>query len=351
MQVGDTVSLRVATPAGPTDVVGTLLATSAELLTLRRRDGTVTEIAVGSVVTGRVVPPGPARRITVGDLQVAMAAGWRASETGRVGEWLLRAAGGFTGRANSALPVGSPGMPLAAAVDDVSAWYAERGLAPAVQLPRDPAFAAVAAELDDRGWIESGRTLVMTADLGPVLRAAAAGAARAPASGVDVRVDDAPDDGWLAAYRPGSPDRDAGGALPPAARALLTGHDNVVFASVRAGGRCVAIARAAVDRRWAGLSGVEVDPARRRQRLGTAVTAAALREAVTRGARHCSLQVAADNAAAIALWEQLGFAVHHDYVYRTPPSTPPRAAPRALPAPDEHATPPADHGETRVKTR
>jgi hypothetical protein len=50
------------------------------------------------------------------------------------GGWLLRAAGGFTGRANSALATGDPGMPLADAVGEVCRWYTVRGLPALVSL-------------------------------------------------------------------------------------------------------------------------------------------------------------------------------------------------------------------------
>ena len=64
--------------------------------------------------------------ISIRDLEEAAAGGWRAPEETRMkgdwsgqgrwvgdGGWLLRAAAGFTGRANSALAAGDPGMPLA----------------------------------------------------------------------------------------------------------------------------------------------------------------------------------------------------------------------------------------------
>ena len=49
-------------------------------------------------------PPNP--RVT--DLERAAALHWQAPETESLGEWLLRAAAGFTGRANSALPAATP---------------------------------------------------------------------------------------------------------------------------------------------------------------------------------------------------------------------------------------------------
>lgn len=309
MQVGDTVSLRVHTPAGSTEVVGTVLAASADSLTIRRRDGAVVDLDVTDITAGRVVPPSPAQRVDPGDLHRIMAAGWRAAETEPLGDWLLRASGGFTGRANSALTVGDPLLPLEGAVDRVEQWYDARGLPPRIQLPAGAAPPALAGVLDGRGWASAWPTHVMTAELGPVLRPL-------PPSDPDIRIDDTPDEGWLAAYRPDEGREDI---AESAVRALLTNHPDVGFASLREDGRCTAIARAAVDGRWVGLFCVEVVTDRRRSGLATAVSAAALRWAVARGARRAYLQVTVDNDAAQALYERIGFTVHHDYVYRIGP--------------------------------
>ena len=308
MQPGDTVSLRVATPGGPTDLVGVVLALASDTLTLRRRDGAVITVPVADVRAGRVVPPGPAARTPVADLARIAERGWRALEVEPLGEWLLRAAGGFTNRANSVLPVGDPGMPLPAALDRVERWYAGRQLPPKAQVVTGATAPELTALLDERGWVPTWPSQVMVAELGPVLRPAKAD----PLS--EVRLDEQPDDAWFAAYRHEMPGRVDGG-LPPAARTLLTNHDTVTFASIRDGDRCVAIARAAVDGRWVGLFGVEVARDLRRRGLGRRVSLAALRWAVARGARRAYLQVAAENATAIALYAGLGFARHHDYMH------------------------------------
>ena len=57
---------------------------------------------------------------------------WQGTEQAHLGGWLLRAGGGFTGRANSALPLGEPGRPAERAVDEVEAWYWRRGLKPMI---------------------------------------------------------------------------------------------------------------------------------------------------------------------------------------------------------------------------
>ncbi len=41
--------------------------------------------------------------VSIADLELAAAEIWRAPDEGRLGDWLLRAAAGFTSRANSVL--------------------------------------------------------------------------------------------------------------------------------------------------------------------------------------------------------------------------------------------------------
>jgi GNAT superfamily N-acetyltransferase len=308
VQVGDTVSLRVISDAGPTEVVGTVVSARPGRVTVRRRDGSMAELDVTSITHSRVVPPGPARVVSTPDLVRIEDLGWRPLETEELGEWRLRAAHGFTRRANSALVLGNPGLPLGAAVERVAQWYDARGLTPRVQLPERLAPASLPAVLGERGWVPSEPVHVMTADLGPLLRTAA----NDGTPGAEVRLDDEPDEAWLQAYRY------AGTELPPRAVELLTNHPSVLFASVRDGASCAAIARVCVDERWAGVFAVEVAEPYRRRGLARLVSTEALRWAVSRGARRAYLQTSSYNAPAIALYQSLGFAVHHDYLYWQP---------------------------------
>jgi GNAT superfamily N-acetyltransferase len=325
--VGATITLRVSTPVGDVSVVGVVVTASDETWSIRRRDGSLTEVPVASVQARRDVPPSRAQRASVAEVQQVAALGWRALETARLGDWLLRASDGFTGRANSVLTIGDPGRPGRDAVAAVEAWYAERALPPCFQLPEPGASDGVRELLDQRGYTWSPPVHVMTAELGHVLRAADAR--------VDpgaVALDDAPDDAWLATYRR------AEGAPAAAARGVLAGHPAAVFASARSEGRTLAIARAAVDGRWAGLSAVEVAPEARRRGLAVQVTAAVLRWAGTHGARQVYLQTGIPNDPAVTLYQALGFTVHHDYRYangpevRTGAATPPGPRPAGSPA-------------------
>jgi N-acetylglutamate synthase len=304
--LGTTVTLQVTTPVGPIGVVGTLIAADAETWSVRRRDGSVSQIDVGAIVAGRVVPPSRAARAGVAEVERLAALGWRARDLAPLGEWLLRAGGGFTSRANSGLALGDPGMTLDAALEAVESWYAARGLPPRLQVTERDAPIGLTTALDRRGWATSPTVHVMTAELGHVLRAVTS------STDHELRLDEQPDPAWLACYRQDE------GALPPVAYDSLTNHPAAVFASIRAGGRAVAIARAAVDDRWAGLFAVEVEPDHRRLGLGSLASAAALRWAGQRGARRTYVQVLTSNAPAIALYEGFGYAVHHDYHFRFP---------------------------------
>jgi N-acetylglutamate synthase len=103
----------------------------------------------------------------IGDLEVIAAKGWRAPEEERLGRWLLRAAQGFTGRANSALAAGEPGVPLAEAVLAVRRWYAERKLPAMVAVPYPlgrPGDSDTDRFLGQHGWgIRVDPAVVMTA--------------------------------------------------------------------------------------------------------------------------------------------------------------------------------------------
>ena len=231
---------------------------------------------------------------------------WRGLEEQPYGDWLLRAGGGFTGRANSALVVGEPPVPLTDAVAEVTRWYAARGLQPRAQVPSPGAEAADAA-FDTAGWDRSEHNHVLVAPL--------AGWAE-PAVRVDLAP--APDDAWLLGYRyRGTP-------LPPVAPQILVRADEPVFASVRCAPEpapLAAVARGVLEDGWLVVTAVTVDEAHQRRGLATAVMAALGAWAREQGGHSCVLQVASSNAGALALYERLGFTEHHRYHYRLGPTT------------------------------
>lgn len=248
---------------------------------------------------------------TIIDLERAAAAHWRGTQEEWLGDWLLRAAEGFTGRANSVLPLGDPGLPLDEALAAVTQWYRARGLPPMIAVPEpleaDPLGRALDNQLSQRLWLtRPGPAFVMLADL-PL-------GVHADPAGREVRVSDEPDDAWAARYHYRGQDH-----LPPVARKVLTSAEDQSFVSIRSGDDVLAIARVSIADGWAGLTAVEVNPACRRQGLGVAITAAACQEAELRGISHVFLQVEVDNAPAQALYKRLGFRYSHRYHYRVAP--------------------------------
>lgn len=280
------------------DIVGDLAGLDARTAVVETRSGPV-EVALQRIAVARLVPPSTADELA---LESVAARGLRPADGHRLGDWVLRANGGFTHRANSLLPLGRPDRPLDEALRFAHDWYAERELPLLVHIPTR-ARRLLDAELGERGWPASQRTRVLVA--------------RLSAQVVDtdeppVEVAAAPDDAWLAVYRGGH------GRTEPA-RSLLTRHDTVAFASLRLDGRTVAVGRGAVDDGWLGVMAVEVEPGYRRQGLAAAVVAALWRWGVQRDAQRGYLQVSGDNAPALALYEKLGYWVHHDYHCRREP--------------------------------
>lgn len=285
------------------------------MLRITRKNGESVRVAESSLVAGKVVPSAPARRrgpaASYGELARISARAWRPVESERLGEWELRAADGFTRRANSALPLGDPGVPLAEALTAVRGWYAARGLPAYVQTATgaEGAQEPLCAELERRGWVRE-----VTAELwvGPLAPVADPGG---EPSGVVLSRE--ADEAWLSRYR-------RTGVSEAALRVLHSGP-SVWFATVPGGpGAPAAIGRCVVDGRWAGFAAVEVDPARRRRGLATAVMAALARRALDEGASAAWLQVEDGNAGARALYDRMGFAAHHAYHhYRAPESSAP----------------------------
>lgn len=135
-------------------------------------------------------------------------------------------------------------------------------------------------------------------------------------AGAEFRVDDEPDDAWLAMYH-----YRGRGNQPPVSRKLLMSAASQAFASIRSrgGGDVIAIGRLSIADGWAGITAVEVSPGHRRAGLGKALTASVCAEAARRGVRRVFLQVEVDNTAAKALYERCGFRYSHRYHYRIAP--------------------------------
>lgn len=293
-----------------TDALGELVDLTETELTLATAQGTV-RVPLREVHRAKRVPA--ARRppaIDVVALELAANEAWPAPMQARLGSWILRSAGSWTGRANSALAVGDPDRTLEAAIDAVVDWYAARSQPALINAPM-PLAAPVSAALDDRGWTARPLTLVQTALLPALLADAPNGPETPP-----VELADAPSEDWFAMVA------EHKGPLPATARRVLTAVPETVYAQIRdAGGDLLAVARGTVTgpQRWHGISLLQTAPDVRRRGLARQILRAMAGWAAQRGATRAYLQVEERNTAAVALYQRLGFATHHTYLTREKP--------------------------------
>jgi ribosomal protein S18 acetylase RimI-like enzyme len=326
--VGQRVVVRWLLPGetGPTggpaftDVLGTMESWGGGVASVRTAAGDLVQIAVSQIVSGKPVPPRPSARLRVSasDAERRALASWPALEVEALGEWVLRAAGGFSSRANSALADGDPGVDLDEALARVRAFYADRGLPPWAQVIVD---SEVHRALESAGWgparPDEDDTLFQLASVSAALRVVRR---TLPPDVPDVCLSSRADAAWLA-------DDARARTAGPAALAVLEGPADVGFAAVTEPGSDAVVAKGRVargsgrvpgDEDWAGITDIWVSPEHRRRGLGTVVMRALLEWAAERGATTAYLQVRGDNPEAIAAYERLGFLTHHAYRYLTP---------------------------------
>jgi N-acetylglutamate synthase len=229
---------------------------------------------------------------------------WPGLQTLVVDGWLLRLAGGFTKRANSANPL-APGGRFDVVLAEAEALYARQGL-PAIFRLNPLAPPEADAILADRGYQLFDPSLVMTAPLNRI--------------DDDPRVELAPypDADWLAGFARAN-------GVP---RHLQAAHDALVraiacpaaFATLHDGRASAGYGLAVAERGMVGLFDIVVSPAARGCGLGRALTARLLGWGKSVGADQAYLQVRAENSVARKLYASLGFVERYGYHYRVSPA-------------------------------
>ena len=288
-----------------TDVVGRLVEVTEDEAFIERRDGALTRVPLADVVTWKVVPDRPRRTrpassFSPDELSRITSRGWPAIVSEPLGEWELRASGGFTGRANSVAVHGDPGLPFDDALGAVVEFYARHEATPMAQI--------VVGSEHERAFLDAGWAPIADGRPGAIVQVADLGDER-PAD-PEARVSPTADESWLRLY-PRAED-------PVVARGVLEGPRTVGFVAI--GDPVIAIGRVVVTGEWAGVAAVEVVPERRREGLARRVVDTALAWAHERGADKAYLQTMRDNTAALALYAPHGFVDHHEYRYLRPAS-------------------------------
>ena len=315
--------LEEGSQARATDFIGELVARNDDFLIVDTKKQRVKLIRADVIAAKDVPPPasrpGPAHeRVGADDLEVLMAKGWVAPDRAGLGDWVLRSAGGFTGRANSALVVGDPSLPVDKAIDYVERWYAERDAAPLFQLPGAPGFdvadVPAGAALLERGYVAGGGRADWTTVL--VMTGLASAVPPLTTESAPVTADAKLSPEWLMTYGRSR------SVVPGVTESVLTGSDGQLFLSVRdeTSRQLVGIARLAIHPGWAGVFGLWVDPAHRRRGIASTIVSAAAMVARENAMPAIYLQVSSANTDGVAFWQSLGFGVHHDYTYLARPT-------------------------------
>lgn len=227
---------------------------------------------------------------------------WPCRVEDKLGDWVLRAADGFTRRANSCLPIGHSGLPLSDAVAGVEAWYRDHGLEPCFKIVpnADPRLDPL---LRERGWTVATPSRTLIRELGP----------HWPAPAAELSPSPVPDREWLATVSAWD------GESEEKARRhaeLVQRVPSAGFLRWRTSDGIAAVGLVALDGAASFLYDVVVHPDRRGLGIGRAFCTAVLSWSAHHGARSMALQVLESNDVARALYASLGFVDHHAYHYR-----------------------------------
>jgi ribosomal protein S18 acetylase RimI-like enzyme len=238
-------------------------------------------------------------------LEEAAMRAWPALERIDQAGWVVRSAGGYTRRANSAAALAAGAEDLEHRIAWVEEEYASRGLPAIFRVVSGCGPAGLDDLLAAAGYEREGEALVMTLDLPREAR-------RFPHALRAVPVDD-----WLLLYERLSDRGPDGRDLHR--RLLESVHGERLLAALDDGGEVVGCGLGVREGTFAGLFDLAVTPALRGRGHGTRLVHELLRWAAGGDARTAYLQVLTSNAVAIRLYERAGFREAYRYWYRARP--------------------------------
>ena len=223
--------------------------------------------------------------------------------------WWLRYAPNCAWWVGTALPHGEAGPEeLPRRVERAEQFYAAHGATAGFQITPQACPEGLDEVLEERGYRRHSPISLQAATITRVLE-------QVPADALRTRVDDRPTSDWVEVWH-------AVQGYGGNARAEWDLLDRVpgpsAFASAMFGEDVVAVGRAVADTGWAGVFGMATLPKARGKGAARHVLAALAGWAGEHEADHMYLQVEADNASALRLYQATGFAEVCGYHYRLP---------------------------------
>jgi len=302
--IGKRVTIRLREPKsqGFRDIVGILQSTS-QLINSR---GEVINFIESEIAIWREIKELPDRAGTgapfsmrILEIEKLSDATWIADQIVNYGKWILRISDGFTMRANSVLPLGGapygePPAEIAAAVSHISQIYREHGLAPIITVPL-PLYSALDDYLADLGWEVKIGARYLVNDIGEEEKSSA--------NNFSVEISDQPSHEWLAVQSDFPLEK-------------IMRRYPARYASIRIDGKVIGVGRVATLETWSIVTRLFVEPQMRGKGIARQLMFALMSAAKSDGATKVGLQVDTENGAALALYQSMGFRIHHTYVYR-----------------------------------
>jgi GNAT superfamily N-acetyltransferase len=304
--IGQRLTLRLNDPdGGYRDLVGILESAT----TIRKRSGEIVEFDPRQIaivhpikeVTQRAGSGAPVS-LRIAELEALSTRTWPPREIKEIGKWQIRISDGVTYRANSVLvsgapPFGEPGIELDQAIDLVEKIYADAQL-PAVFHLVNPMHQEFTDYLIGKGWKEKVGAAFLVCDIDSTTDITDTLKER----NLTLLNEDAPTPEFLALHS------------DEMLESIMNSYP-ARYLSLCSDGVTVATARIAVSESWAITTRLIVAESHRRQGLAELLMQAAIAISLGEGANKMCLQLDRSNIAAQALYEKMGFRVHHTYSF------------------------------------
>jgi len=304
--IGQRLTLRLHDPEGGyRDLVGILESAT----TIRKRSGEIVQFDPSQIAIVHPIKEVPQKAgsgaplsLRIAELEALSTQTWPPREIKCVGSWQLRISDGVTYRANSVFvsgppSFGDPGFEIDQAIEQVEKIYAEANL-PAVFHLITPTYQEFADYLINKGWKERVGAAFMVCDItdSPDI------ADTLTKKNLTLLNQESPTPEFLALHND---------------EILETTMNSYParYISLLSDGVTVATARMAISDSWAIVTRLFVSESHRRQGLAELLMQACLGYSRAEGVQKMCLQVDRSNSGAQALYDKLGFRVHHTYSF------------------------------------
>ncbi|MHA1137239.1 MAG: GNAT family N-acetyltransferase [Candidatus Thorarchaeota archaeon] len=241
----------------------------------------------------------------INELELIAHNAWFAQERMRLGGWLLRADNGITRRANSVLPLGSPGLDLSTAIDFAIEFYSSRNLIPRFQVSEGSLPEELDTILADKGFCKIFPVEVWTSEISSLLKLQPS---------YDTEYLDALSEEWIDTYL------QASGYDPSTMdvrKGILERTDQPrVFVQATGNDSVDAVGFGVAEGKWLGVFNIGTHPDKRKSGAAIAINHALGLWGNELGTKRVYLQVETNNNVAKNLYTKLGFGHAYTYWYR-----------------------------------